>query len=137
MRKKIFGRQLSRSRKGRTALIRSLIKALVINGKIMTTKAKAKTIQGQVDKLVTLAKKDTLSARRKVLAYLANDRKVTDFFFIKLVPVFKNRGSGFTRITLLPRRRGDNAEMAILEWVDRYTPEVKKKIIVKKDKKKK
>jgi len=132
MRNKVFGKKLSRSRKGRRALIRSLIKALIANGKITTTKAKVKAIQGQVDKLVTLGKKGTVSARRDVLAFLGNDRKTTDFFFMKQVPVFKDRTSGFTKIILLPRRRGDNAEMATLEWMDKYVEVVKK---VKSDKK--
>jgi len=126
MRNKVFGKQLSRSRKGRRALIRSLIKALIANGKITITKAKAKAIQGQVDKLVTLGKKGTVSARRDVLAFLGNDRKTTDFFFMKQIPVFKDRTSGFTKIILLPRRRGDNAEMATLEWMDKYVEVVKK-----------
>jgi large subunit ribosomal protein L17 len=132
MRKKVFGRQLSRNRKSRTALLRSLIKALIVNGKITTTKAKAKFIQAQADKIVTLASKNNLSVRRSVLAFLGNDRKVTDFLFFKLVPVFKDRKSGFTRLILLPRRKGDNAEMATIEWIDKYV-EVKKE--VKLDKK--
>jgi large subunit ribosomal protein L17 len=133
MRKIVFGRKLSRSRKSRIALFRSLIKALITNGKITTTKAKAKAIQGQADKIITLAKKSDLSARRRALAFLGNDRKVTDFLFTKLAPVFKERQSGFTRITLLPRRKGDNAEMAILEWVEKYVEEVKKEKVGKKE----
>ena len=136
MRNKVFGKQLSRSRKGRRALIRSLIKTLIVRGKITTTKAKAKAIQGQVDKLVTLGKKGTVSARRDVLAFLGNDRTVTDFFFMKQIPVFKNRTSGFTRIIILPRRRGDNAEMATLEWMDKYVEVVKKEVTSKKESKK-
>jgi len=132
MRKKVFGRKLSRSRKSRRALFRSLLKALIVNGKITTTKAKIKAIQGQADKLVTLGKKGNLSARRSVLAFLGNDRKTTDIFFMKQIPVFKDRNSGFTRMILLPRRKGDNAEMATLEWVDKYVEIVKK---VKSDKK--
>ena len=136
MRKKVFGRRLSRSRKGRTALIRSLIKALIVNGKITTTKAKVKSIQGQAEKLVTIAKKNNLSSRRRVLAFLGNDRKTTDHFFLKLVPVFKDRNSGFSRLILLPRRKGDNAEMATIEWIDKYVEVVKKAETNKKDSKK-
>lgn len=111
---------MSRARKGRTALIRSLLKALIVNGKIVTTKAKAKAIQGQADILVTLVRKNTLSGRRRAVAFLGNDRKVSDFLFSKLVPSFKERESGFTRMILLPRRRGDQAEMVSLEWVEKY-----------------
>lgn len=132
MRKQVFGRKLSRSRKSRVALFRSLIKALIVNGKITTTKAKTKAIQGQADKIITIAKKADLSARRKALALLGNDRKVNDFLFSKIGPLFKNRQSGFTRMILLPRRRGDNAEMATLEWVEKYVEEVKKQELVKK-----
>jgi large subunit ribosomal protein L17 len=135
MRKKVFGRQLSRNRKSRTALLRSLIKALIVNGKITTTKAKAKFIQAQADKIVTLASKNNLSVRRSVLAFLGNDRKSTDFLFLKLVPVFKDRKSGFTRLILLPRRKGDNAEMATIEWIDKYVEAKKEVKLDKKGKK--
>ena len=118
MRKMVFGRKLSRGKKGREALIRSLIKALIGVGKIETTKAKAKAIQGQVDKLVTMAKKNTLASRRGVLAYLANDRKATDNLVTNIAPVFKDRKGGYTRIILLGKRLGDAAEMARLEWVE-------------------
>lgn len=118
MRKMVFGRKLSRGKKGREALIRSLIKALIGVGKIETTKAKAKAIQGQVDKLVTMAKKNTLSSRRGISAYLANDRKATDILVSQIAPVFKDRKGGYTRIILLGKRLGDAAEMARLEWVE-------------------
>ena len=116
MRKMVFGRHLSRSRKARIALFRSLIRALTISGKIVTTKAKAKAIIPQIDKIVTLAKKNSLSARRRVLASLGNDRGTTDLIFLKVVPAFSNRSSGFTRIVLLPARSGDKAQMVRLEW---------------------
>lgn len=137
MRKRVFGKKLSRSRKARNALLRSLLKALIVNGKITTTKAKVKFIQGQADKLITSAKKGSLSARRKALSFLGNDRKTTDFLFLKLAPLFKDRTSGFTRITLLPRRKGDNAEMAVIEWMEKYSEVVKKSETVSKTKIKK
>jgi len=116
MRKMVFGRHLSRSRKGRIALFRSLIRALTISGKIVTTKAKAKAVIAQIDKIVTAAKKNSVSARRRVLASLGNDRGTTDLIFLKVVPAFSNRSSGFTRIVLLPARSGDKAQMVRLEW---------------------
>ncbi len=130
MRKMVFGRKLSRGKKGRQALLRSLVRAIVVDGKITTTKAKAKAIVGEVDKLITLAKKGNLSARRSVLAFLGNDRATTDKVFSNLVPSFSQRNSGYTRLVLLPSRRGDNAEMARLEWVD----EVKVKEVKKEEK---
>ena len=123
MRKKLFGRQLSRSRKARIALFRSQIRALALVGKIKTTKAKAKAIQGEIDKLISLAKKESIAARRKILANLGNDRTTTDVLVTKIAPTFNGRTSGFTRITTLPPRRGDAAAMARLEWVEVITTE--------------
>lgn len=119
MRKKVFGRKFSRSKKSREALFRSLIRALVVSGSIETTKAKAKAISGQIDKLVSDAKIDSLAKRRAVLAYLANDKVSTKILFNKVAPVFSQRKSGFTKIILLPPRKGDGAEMARIEWVER------------------
>lgn len=119
MRKMVFGRQFSRGKKGRIALLRSLVRALVLNGKITTTKAKAKAIQGQIDKYLSHAKKGSLGLRRKVLAETGNDRKTVDALFNKIAPAFGERKSGFTRIVALPPRKGDNAQMARLEWVEK------------------
>lgn len=116
MRKKVFGRHLSRGRKAREALFRALIRALVVNGKITTTKAKAKAIIPLADRLVAAAKKGTIASRRRVLGQLGNDREVADLIFAKVAPAFSKTTSGFTRIILLPPRHGDSAEMAILEW---------------------
>ncbi|MDP3994950.1 MAG: 50S ribosomal protein L17 [bacterium] len=115
----VFGRKFSRGRSGRTALFRSLIRALVLSGKIVTTKARAKAITGQIDKYVSQAQKGGVSLRRKVLAKMGNDRETVDKLFGKVAQSFTGRKSGFTRTTLLPRRKGDNAEMAILEWVEK------------------
>lgn len=134
MRKMVFGRHLSRSRKGRIALFRSLIRALTISGKIVTTRAKAKAIIPQIDKIVTAAKKNSLSARRRVLASLGNDRGTTDLIFLKVVPAFSNRTSGFTRIVLLPARSGDKAQMVRLEWSDVIETKEKPKKEVKEKK---
>lgn len=119
MRKRVFGRHLSRGRKARTALFRSQIRALVLSGKIETTKAKAKAIQGQIEKLISLAKKSSVSIRRNVLSELGNDRKTVQKLFFKIAPAFAGRNSGFTRIIPLPKRAGDAAEMARIEWTEK------------------
>lgn len=98
--------------------MRSLVRAIVVSGKVVTTKAKAKAIVGEVDKLVTLAKKKTLDSRRRVLAFLGNDREAAERLVNTLAPSFSNRNSGYARIVLLPPRKGDHAQMARLEWVD-------------------
>lgn len=114
----VFGKKLSRGKKGREALLRSLVRAIVVSGKVVTTKAKAKAIIGQVDKIVTLAKKGTLDSRRRVLAFLGNDRDTAERLVNTLAPSFSNRNSGYTRIILLTPRKGDGAQMARLEWTD-------------------
>jgi len=118
MRKRIFGKQLSRGRGARRALFRALARAMIISGKIKTPKAKAKFIQGQLDKLINSAKKDSVFTRRKVLAELGNDRETADLLFKKIVPVLRERTGGFTRIITLPKRKGDAADMARIEWVE-------------------
>ncbi len=118
MKKKVFGRKLSRSRPAREALFASLIRSMILSGKIVTTKAKAKAIQGDLEKIVTLAKKGDLSARRRVLAYLDNAKDATSALFSKVGPAFKERQSGFIRIISLPVRKGDNAKMARIEWTE-------------------
>jgi large subunit ribosomal protein L17 len=134
MRKKVFGRKLSRGRKAREALFKSLIKALVIYGKITTTRAKAKSIIGEVDGLINLAKEENLAARRRVLGYLGNDRKVTDLIF-KIASKFTNRQGGYTKIINLLPRRGDMAKMIRIEWIE--TVQVQEKIEEKKEEKEK
>jgi large subunit ribosomal protein L17 len=117
MYKRVFGKKLSRNTNTRKALFRSLIRSLVAYGKMETTKVKAKAIQGDVDKLFKLVRKDDLSARRLALAKLANDKETVDKLF-KLKPMTTKRTSGFTRIINLPTRKGDNAPMARMEFVD-------------------
>ena len=124
MKKRVFGRQLSRERDTRRALFRSLIRALVEHGKINTTKAKAKAIQADIDKLVNLAKKDSISAKRRIFAILGNDKETTKKILKEVVPSFSDRSGGYTRIVPLPTRRGDAAQIVRFEWVKEI--EVKK-----------
>ena len=119
MNKKVFGRKLSRSRPAREALFASLTRALILNGKIVTTRAKAKAVQGSVEKMVTLAKKGNIAARRRVLSELDNKREATDILFREVAKAFSVRNSGFTRIISLPRRVGDNAQMVRMEWTEK------------------
>ncbi len=138
MKKRRFGKQLSRSRKSHRALRRSLVRAIVSHGAIKTTITKAKVVQPEVEKMASLAKEGSLSARRRVYARLGNDRKTTDKLFGDIAKVFSDTKSGFTRIVRLPQRRGDNAQMARLEWVKNINPEEKgigKKAVARKKKK--
>lgn len=132
--KKVFGRKLSRSRPAREALFSSLVRAMILSGKITTTKAKAKAVQREIEKAVTLAKKSTLSTRRKAFASLDNAKDATDKLFNVVAGSFKTRTSGYTRIINLGPRKGDNANMARIEWTEviNETPKKEEKVKSKK-----
>ena len=105
MKKRVYGRKLSRGLNARRALFRALIRAIVMHGSIETTKAKAKSVQADIDKLVTLARVGGINERRRIYAYLGNDRKTTDKLIETVKNSFSSRESGFTRIRKLPRRK--------------------------------
>lgn len=126
MRKRVFGRKLGRNTNSRKAVFRSLISSLVEHGKITTTLSKAKAIQPDMEKLLTKVKSNTLASRRAVFAKLGNDKKTTEKLFTHFSEILKNRNSGFTRITKLENKRGDNSPQAIIEFVDSLTALVKK-----------
>ena len=126
MNKKVFGRKLSRSAPAREALFSSLIRSLIINGKIETTRAKAKAIAPQVEKFVTLAKKGELSGKRSVLAGLDNAREAFDALYQRVAPAFASKSSGFIRLIALPNRKGDNAQMVRMEWTEKLIENKKK-----------
>ncbi len=111
------GRKFHRETDQRTALIKGLADALVIHGKIETTLPKAKEIVPYVEKLITKAKVGDLHNRRQVISDLntiAAAHKLVD----EIAPKLKNRSSGHLRVKRSGFRRGDNAEMAIVEFVD-------------------
>lgn len=119
MKKKIFGKKLGRDRDSRNALRRDLLYALIDSKGTVTTLAKAKSIQGEVDKIMTLLKKDTIAASRRILSKLDNKRKYLLKLKLEYVWMLKNRTSGFTKIVRLNERKGDNAKMVFLTWVDK------------------
>ena len=112
----MLGRKLSRDHGSRKALFRSLIKALIKHGSMITTKAKAKSVQVQIDKYISLVKKGDANARRQVFASLSNDKESVKKLFGEISKAFVTKESGFTRMVNLPQRRGDNAEIVRLEW---------------------
>lgn len=116
MKKRVFGKKLSRSRSARKAMYRLLIRGLVENGQIKTTKAKAKGLQRQIDKLIKKAQKSTLAGRREVHSFLGSDKKTAEKILKKITKEFGDKKSGFTKIVHLPVRRGDSAEMVRLSW---------------------
>lgn len=115
MRHRVSGKKLGRTRSMRQAVIKSLAAAFVINRRIETSQAKAKVVQPVIEKLVGLAKKNSLSSRRRLQSFLQNPSIVN-----KLLNQIKgsSRTSGFTRIIHTSIRRGDSARLARLEWTD-------------------
>ncbi len=135
MKKKVAGRKFSRSTKSRKALFRSLFLALVKEGKIKTTLAKAKSLASWANKIFGTALEDNLAARRRVLSKLLNKRWAMEEIF-RLVKL-SSRKSGFIRVVRIPSRKGDNAPMAqveILDWQKKEEPKKEKKEKVKKEK---
>ncbi len=116
MRHRVAGRKLNRPTDERIALFRSLVTSLFKYGKINTTEMKAKEIRPIAEKLITLAGKDDLHARRQVLAYLY-DKEIAGKLFSEIGPRYKDRQGGYTRILKVGFRRGDASPMAIIELV--------------------
>ena len=110
-------RKFGRVRKVRTALLRSLIRALVLEGSIETTLAKAKEIRPMIEKLITLAKKDTVASRRVITSRLGNDEEVSLKLHNELAKEYKDRPGGYTRITKLGKFAKDTRDHARIEFV--------------------
>ena len=116
MRHNIAGRRLSRDSGHRRALYRNMVTALLKHEKIVTTEAKAKEVRGMAEKMITLGKKSGLHSYRQALSFIM-DKKVAEKVFSELGPRYKERAGGYTRITKLEPRLGDNAPMVQLELV--------------------
>ena len=114
MRHRKGGFKLQRDPSGRKALLRGLTTSVIQHGRIKTTVAKAKAVRPRVERIITLAKRDTLHARRQAAAYLYDPGAVKTLFDT-LGPRFADRAGGYTRIVRLGPRQGDGAEVAILE----------------------
>ena len=110
------GRQLSRNSAHRWALMRNLITALLREEKIQTTDPKAKELRRWADRVITLGKRGSLHARRQALG-IVQDKAVVRKLFDTIAPRFKDRPGGYTRIIKLGIRRGDAAQMALIELV--------------------
>jgi large subunit ribosomal protein L17 len=108
--------QLSKPADQRRALLRSLTTELIRHGRITTTKVRAKAVRSEVERIITLAKQGTLDARRRALGYVY-DKQLVHALFEQVEARYGNRNGGYTRIIRTVNRRGDNAEMAIIELV--------------------
>ena len=137
MRHRVKGRKLGRSPAHRKALFRNQLASLVKEERIKTTLHKAKELRPIAEKVVTQGKRDTLHARRQVNRLLP-ERDLVKKVFDDIAPRFQERPGGYTRIIKLGPRRGDGAEMALIEFVETGVSEPepdKKKSKKKKEKK--
>ena len=118
MKHNIKHRKLNRTSSHRKALLMNLSNALIKHEQITTTLPKAKELRPFIEKVVTLGKKGDLSARRKTISIL-QDEKMTKKIFAILADRYSDRPGGYTRIIKLGNRFGDNAPTAVIEFVDR------------------
>jgi len=109
-------RKLGRESGHRGLMLRNLVTSFLKNGKIVTTEARAKETKRQAEKMITLAKRGDLHARRQALAYMT-DETVVKNLFDEVAPKYQDKNGGYTRILKLGQRRGDGAETVILELV--------------------
>ncbi|KRT63195.1 MAG: putative 50S ribosomal protein L17, large subunit ribosomal protein L17 [Chloroflexi bacterium CSP1-4] len=114
---KIDGRKLGRKTGPRLALFKSLTVAVLRYEQVKTTEARAKEIRGRVERMITLAKDGSLSARRRVVAEMPDEPLVIDKLFKEIAPKYADRTSGYTRIVRIGQRNGDAAPIVQIELV--------------------
>ncbi|MFN3301476.1 MAG: 50S ribosomal protein L17 [Patescibacteria group bacterium] len=107
---------LDRKRDQRKMLLRNLASSLVKNEKIKTTLAKAKFLKPIIEKLITIGKDNSLNSRRRLLSFF-QDEMIVKKIIDEISPRYKERKGGYTRIIKANQRKGDGAEMAIIEFV--------------------
>ncbi len=115
--------RLRRSSDQRKALLRDLVTDLILNGRIETTQTKARELKRLADKMVTLGKANTLHSRRQAAALVRFEKDEEGKYaiqklFSEIAPKYTSRNGGYTRVIKTGFRRGDNAPMAIIEWVE-------------------
>ena len=109
-------RKLGRATAHRTAMLRGLVTFFFENGKIETTATRAKEVQALAEKMITLAQEDSLHNKRMVMSFVTKESAASKLFNT-IAPKYSDRNGGYTRVTKLGPRRGDAAEMAVLELV--------------------
>ena len=114
---RIDGRKLSRKQGPRLALYRNLAVSVLRYERVKTTEAKAKEIRGEVERLITIAKRGDLNARRTVISQFPNEPLVINKLFDEIAPKYADRTSGYTRIVRVGQRLGDAAEIVQIELV--------------------
>lgn len=122
-------RKLGRTTSQRMAMLKGMVTFLLEKGRIETTVTRAKEVSALTDKMITLGKANTLAAKRQAMSFLKKEAVVYKLFTI-IAPNYDERNGGYTRVLKLGPRRGDGAEMAIIEMVDAtaiYAPKDAKK----------
>lgn len=109
-------RKLGRTSDHRKAMLRAMVTYLIENGKIETTVTRAKEVRSMAEKMITVAKNDSLASKRQVLAYLTKE-DVAKKLFDEVAPKYKDVNGGYCRIIKTGPRRGDAAEMCIIELI--------------------
>lgn len=109
-------RKLGKPTDQRRAMLRQQVTDLLENGRLETTITRAKEVRPIAEKIITLGKKNTLASRRNALSYITKEEVVTKVFG-EIAPGYESRNGGYTRITRIGPRRGDAAEMAVIELV--------------------
>lgn len=109
-------RKLGRDTANRLAMLRAMVTFLLENGRMETTVTRAKEVRSMAEKMITIAKVDTLANKRLVYGFVTKD-EVVHKLFSEIAPKYADRNGGYTRISKIGPRRGDAAEMAILELI--------------------
>lgn len=119
-------RKLGRTTDHRKAMLRGMVTYLLENGKVETTVTRAKEVRAMAEKMITVAKQNTLHAKRQAFAYITKD-EVVKKLFDEIAPCYADVNGGYTRIIKTGTRRGDAAEMCIIELVTKEDAEAAKK----------
>ena len=109
-------RKLGKKSDSRKAMLRCMVTCLLENGKIETTVTRAKEVRAMTEKYITLGRNNTLAAKRQAMAFITKETVVKKLFD-EIGPNYANRNGGYTRITKIGPRRGDAAEMAVIELI--------------------
>ncbi len=109
-------RKLGRETAHRTAMLRAMVTFLLENGKIETTVSRAKEVSALTEKFITIAKVENLTNKRAAMAFITKE-DVVKKLFTEIAPKYADKNGGYTRITKIGPRRGDAAEMAVIELI--------------------
>jgi len=116
MRHRVKTKKLSRNKANREALLRSLMRALILSQSIITTSAKAKEVKKFAERLISVAKKSSVNSHRRVFQRLA-DKKVVKKFFSEIIPQLEDKTGGNIRLIKTGKRKGDGADMSLIEFI--------------------